>query len=246
MSKRPFTRLDALWGKMLSDYRIDSLHMADFVRPYGRYIGMYPELKLALFAKAVKTIKANAEYSLSVDVPLPDYRRSFSKDFQRNILSPYAVAFIGMCQFNAKLARGNRYPDKLSYVMDTGNPYSGQVQLGHAFQVFVEKAFGQRFTGRLTFESDDGNTALQAADVISWSVQRRSANALTGEFAPLEELFKSRHTRDNVPISPHYFYSVKAEMLGKLKRLSDAAQVKGIPPELQKLLEAANGDGDVQ
>lgn len=217
MGKDSFIRLEKRWLKLLSEFRIESLHMTDFVRPHGQHIGMYPELKVALFTRAAKLIKSLAEYSVSVDVPLDIYRRLFSKEFQRNALSPYAMAFIGISQLNLKIARDNGgYPDRLAYLMDTGNPYSGQIQFGHALSSFLERQEGFAFTGRLTFENDLNNAALQAADVISWSVQRLAVDGLKNEFAPLSELFVKRYTREGLAQSPHYFYSAKPEMLVKL------------------------------
>ena len=35
------------WEKVLNEFRIEPpLHMTEFIRPYGKHIGMYHELKL--------------------------------------------------------------------------------------------------------------------------------------------------------------------------------------------------------
>jgi hypothetical protein len=41
LHKESFIRLEQQWSKMLSAYRVNSLHMADFVRLTGRYIGVH-------------------------------------------------------------------------------------------------------------------------------------------------------------------------------------------------------------
>jgi hypothetical protein len=144
------------------------------------------------------------EYSLSVTVPVDICSQLFSKDFQREILSPYAIAFIGVSQLNIRLAREQQYPDKMAYVMDKGNPYAGQLQFGHAFQMFVERTVGSSFTGILGFQDDATSSAIQAADVIAWASRRRVAEGLMNEFAPLDGLFTGRYDCDNLAISPHY------------------------------------------
>jgi hypothetical protein len=43
--------------------------------------------------------------------------------------------------------------------------------------------------GTIGFDSDDDISALQAADVVSWSVRRKLASELKSGFEPLAELF---------------------------------------------------------
>jgi len=238
LSKVSHIRLDERWRRLLYRYRIDSLHMTDFVRPHGRYISMYPELKMALFTDAVTTIRSRADYTIAVDVSIPAYEKFYSQSCQREIISPYGIAFIGVTQYNVKLARDMRYPDRLSYLMDTGNPYAGQFQFGHALWSFMERQNGISFTGTLTFDNDDNESALQAADLIAWAVQRRSGEGLANEFSPLLKLFRERYTRDGVPKSPHFAYTFRPDMMALLKQESDAA--RGTTPEqLMELLKAA-------
>lgn len=159
--------------------------MKDFVRPNGRYVGMYPEMKIAFFTDVVKIINARKDYSISVDVPLSIYNRLFPRHFQREILSPHAVAFIGVSQYNVKVAKDNNYPDRMDYVVDKGNPFSDQLLLGHRIQSYMEKPAGSSFTGDLAFKDDLDSAALQVADVVAWSVHRKSADdALWDEYTP--------------------------------------------------------------
>ncbi len=51
LDKHNFILLDERWRRMLRQFRLESLHIADFVRPHGRHVGMHKELKIALFAE---------------------------------------------------------------------------------------------------------------------------------------------------------------------------------------------------
>ena len=44
MHREQYDRLSAAWGALLYEYRLESIHMQDFIRPQGRYIGMRREL----------------------------------------------------------------------------------------------------------------------------------------------------------------------------------------------------------
>jgi len=164
-----------------------------------------------------------------VVVPSDVYAELFSKEFERQLLSPYAIAFIGASQWNIKLARANGYPERLAYLMDTGNPYADQIQKGHALQSAIEKLVNAPFTGRLTFENDANNTALQAADVIAWSARRRSAEGLLNEFAPLEGIFTERFSGDGSLVSPHYKYEVSRDALEQLRSHIDSPDGNRMP-----------------
>ena len=219
LDRNSFIRLERRWSKLLSDFRIDSLHMTDFVRPHGRYIGMHREMKLALFADVVRIINTRKSYSIAVDVALDSYGRIFPPKFRR-LLSPHTIAFIGVSQYNLKLAKDNKYPDQMSYVIDEGSAFPDQVLLGHRITSVVEKLNGQAFTGRIAFENDANNSAVQVADVVAWSVQRRASEAgLKNEFAPLAGIFRERFNRHGISIQPHCTYSVTDEVLQGLKDL---------------------------
>jgi len=52
MSKEQFKEFGREWSELLDSYRVPNpLHMTDFVRPFGKNIGMYPEMKLSLVSR---------------------------------------------------------------------------------------------------------------------------------------------------------------------------------------------------
>jgi hypothetical protein len=49
MTKEQYDKLNNARNLLLRKYRLECVHMQDFVRPQGRYVGMHRELKLSLF-----------------------------------------------------------------------------------------------------------------------------------------------------------------------------------------------------
>jgi hypothetical protein len=77
-NKEQFIGIDREWTKIKREFRIDGIHMADFVRPYGRYCTMPPEMKIALFTSVARAINENKICSVASGVPQVEFR-SFSR-----------------------------------------------------------------------------------------------------------------------------------------------------------------------
>jgi hypothetical protein len=65
MNKPRFIEFQPEWEKLLREFRIDKLHMVDFVRPYGKHCTMRPEMKKGLFRSVAKIINRYKRYSVS-------------------------------------------------------------------------------------------------------------------------------------------------------------------------------------
>jgi hypothetical protein len=76
--------------------------------------------------------------------------------------------------------------------MDTGNSYKQHAIDSHAVLLEFQKSQPVN-AGRLEFDSDDKILALQAADVIAWSVRRRLTGNFKNGFEPLPHLFNLDH-----------------------------------------------------
>jgi uncharacterized protein DUF3800 len=217
LDRDSFLRFDGRWRRMLHLHRIKSLHMTDFVRPHGQYVGMPKELKLSLFREVVEIIRSRKDYSLSASVDNIHYQEVFSIDFYRRVLGPYAVTFISAASVNAKIAGDNGYPDQIAYLVDRGSPFSGQIDLGHRLICLRERGLGLKtYTGTLTFADDENVSALQAADVIAWSSRRNITDGLTDEFEPLKALFEKRFSEDGQLVRPHFHHAVEKESMERL------------------------------
>jgi|SRR5665213_229672 len=238
-----FLRLDTRWKKMLVEHRIESLHMQDFVRPYGKHVGMFKEMKIALFRQAVKIVTQLRQYSISVAVDSSEHKDCFPEDV-RKVLGSYAIAFNMAAQLNGRICDDNRCPDQIAYMLDAGNSQSQQIMIGHTLLVLREKAAGGPYrTGTLTFQPDDQNAALQAADMVAWTARRNfSGEDLRDEFEPLLRLFQKRFDKNGLKIRPHVHHLVPRSLLVSMSEEATNNQ-EGLGREIAALVKAATAGG---
>ena len=240
--KDSFFRFQYRWKRLLHRYGLDSLHMTDFVRPQGKHIGMYRELKIALFTEAVKIINTRKTYSISAAVDNPEFKVAVSTEFYRKYLGPYAAAFIGMAQMNSRIAEHNKYPDHIGYLVDEGSQFADQIRLAHLYVRSFEKESGWPVrTGGLTFGDDVDVLPLQAADLVAWTSRRRySGSGLVNEFSPLNALFEERFDGRGIPVRPHVHVVLPKNIAAEVSRRMRTDPRK-IYEDSMKALESITG-----
>lgn len=196
-SKRKFSPFFLGWEEMLREFRIDGIHMADFVRPHGRYCTMSKEMKIALFTSVVKVINEYKTYSVSASVPQGDYKALLSMEVYRKLLGPYALAFIGLASVNQHVARSTSYKGRIAYLVDKGSSnHHEQLEAAHTSMLEVERMRGESITGAMAGDLDDNNYALQAADVVAWTYHRKLESEEFGiDFVPLLDVLAERWVR---------------------------------------------------
>ena len=166
--------------------------MSDFSGS-GKYAGLYPEFKRALFRDVAELINAHRLYSLSIAVSQVEFRKQLSEDVCSNLLGPYGFAFFSIVLAHQGLSENlSSGPLKTSYLVDRGFGRQDQLNQAHKLIVDFEKALGGfRHTGALATGSDDDVPALQAADAISWASRKIQLNgALPEGFEPLSEVLR--------------------------------------------------------
>lgn len=191
MAKDAFRTFNDKWSILLDRYRIPPpFHMNDFVRPKGKHVSMYRELKLALFSDVTNLINEHKLYSISVEIPQPEFKTTLPENVRKQLIGPYAFAFFCAVLANQIIGQKSRLlQETVAYLVDSGFSYGHQLLEAHAAIMAVEKsAGGFHYTGAMAFDTDDRVSALQAADVIAWSARRRSVTGLAEEFEPLEQL----------------------------------------------------------
>jgi len=192
LTKDKFIKFCGAWGAILREFRIDKIHMADFVRPNGRYSAMRPEMKVALFTAVAKTILEFKIYSMSSAVPQGEYSALLPKEVAREFIGPYAMAFLVLMTVNITIGLETGYIDRLAYLIDKGSKrHHEQLQGAHTLLLHVEKGWNRTFTGAIASDIDDHNSALQAADVIAWTHHRTVDSQEFGDdFRPLLPLME--------------------------------------------------------
>jgi hypothetical protein len=176
LNKEQFINLDAKWNKLLDEFKLESIHMKDFVRPDGRYSTMPREMKLSLFTSIARQIILNRLYSVSILVPQSDLKTLLSPDIYRHVMGPYSMAFFATMLLNGTIAHATHYGGRISYLVDKGSKHHHlQIDAAHTVVLELESHAEKtsRYIGSLTFDLDNNNNALQAADVIAWAYRRR-------------------------------------------------------------------------
>jgi hypothetical protein len=195
MSKPRYTEFNSAWRKLLKEFRIDKVHMQDFVRPYGRHCAMAPEMKKALFATVAANVNLHKRYSVSIAIPRADFNSLLSKDVSKSLMGPYAMAFFSTVIMNRDAHLLWKLNNRVAYLVDVGRKdLHEQMTAAHAIQIRLEQAKGQDFTGAMAADTDDRIYALQAADAIAWTYHREltasdDEGRLGEEFEPLRQMF---------------------------------------------------------
>jgi hypothetical protein len=192
MNRKQFTAFQAGWGELLARHNLTALHMKDFGL-HGKYSQLMAGDRASLFSGAASLINAHKIYSVAATVHYADYRKFVSAEIQA-VMSVYGFCFLLSAWTNHLLAEQNNFQKRIGFILDSGNPYAEHVRASHAALLKWQR--GQFLhMGSLLFEDDKRIAALQAADVVAWSVQRRATGMrFTAGFEPLLGLFDESHS----------------------------------------------------
>jgi hypothetical protein len=160
------------------------------------------DARRALFADLVHIINDHKRASVGAVLASEVYRRVFAGVTD---MSMYAACFAQTALANDILAPTSSYKGPIDYVLDDGNSYKKDVREGYG--VLQSKGVN---LGALSFEKDDSNCALQAADMISWTVRRTLSAALPVGFEPLSGLLGEYHVE--VPYKQEWMQEVADEL----------------------------------
>jgi hypothetical protein len=205
--KDRFISLCGQWEGVLHEFKIDKIHMRDFIRPHGKYSSMAPEMKKALFTSVANIINHHKIYSVSAAIPQAEYRTLLTPKICREFMGPYALAFMVITVINRMAVALTDYDCRTAYLVDKGSEHHHeQLNGAHTVIVHIEKREGEAFTGSITSDFDDNNFALQAADVVAWTYHRKLESPEFGnEFEPLlpivEYQFKISPTKTKLHLS---------------------------------------------
>jgi hypothetical protein len=192
------------WAKMHSDRKIvPPLHMTDFVG-MGKYAGWYPEIKRELFQAASKIINDHRFYSVAVAVSRDDFEARLSQEVRKGLIGPYAFAFFTAVLSNlTAIEHSKLFEGRISYLVDLGSPLPEQLREAHELIVNAQKGTrGESRIGTLALDTDTNVPALQAADVIAWSVRRKQIDGCLPEgFEPINSVIDQEGLHVSVVIS---------------------------------------------
>jgi hypothetical protein len=211
LTKSQFFWLDVEWRKCLAEHNIPwPLHMKEFGQ-HGTLKDMDSEARRALFSDVVALIRDNKSFSAASVLTADEYRTKFDGIGD---LSMYGACFTNLVVMNSVQAQLEGYTQDIAYLLDIGNPFSPQV-LNARSVMLTRKDELTLNVGTVGFDSDDNLSALQAADVIAWSVRRKLASELKSGFEPLAGIFDNRHLE--VPYKPEWMDTVAQTVRSKMK-----------------------------
>jgi len=207
LNQQQFFWLDVEWRKCLCRHHIPwPLHMREF-GPRGKLKDLRSEERRALFTDAVKVINETKGFSVVSTLNSDQYRTVFKGI---SSMSMYAACFANLAMLNGLSAQMSDYQRNIAYVLDEGNDYKHEI-----LEAYPLLRNADLRVGSLTFESDNGLSALQVADVVSWATRRKQASELRSGFEPLTDLFDDKHSE--VPYEPEWMLEVAEKLRAKMQ-----------------------------
>lgn len=191
-NKYGFDGFEEEWKQMLVKHNIDPpLHMKEF-GPHGRFANVKPDCRHRLFIDAAKIIDRFRIITIAATLSNDEYKAHFSEQ-ARKTFGVYGMCFNLAVIIAHKKSEADSYRERISFILDSGNPYKHHVLGAHDEMLKVQKKMFLH-VGSLTFEADDNLGILQGADVIAWAARRRLATLPFGySFEPLQNIFQANH-----------------------------------------------------
>jgi hypothetical protein len=172
-----------------------ALHIAEF-GPTGELSRVPAVEASSIFAAAARIINKHKLFSIAATIGHEEYRKFLDPEIKGK-MGVYGLCYILSVYENHELAVQNNYRENIGFILDAGNPHAPQVFEAHSAILNWQKSEPLN-AGSITFDDDNNVTALQAADVVAWSVRRR----LVGETfshgrKPLRRIFNSTHVEQS-------------------------------------------------
>jgi Protein of unknown function (DUF3800) len=194
LSDENFFWLDVVWRKILASHGVTPpVHMREF-GPYGRFENISDAARESLLTDLVLAINRYKTISIAATLTTEQYWKAFAdiKVERGKAFSVYGACFVLLAYMNGVQAKDQRYSPLIPFVLDCGNAFKYQIVGAHAAMLRIQETTPYN-VGCLGFDNDERLAALQAADVVSWSVRRRLSGQFNNGFDPLPGLFDDNH-----------------------------------------------------
>jgi hypothetical protein len=187
LSPKGYFWLNMEWRHVQEKYGISTpIHMREFGS--DRALGTVPAAaRRCLLAELVRVINENKVASVAATLDSSAYKRVFQGITK---LSMYAACFAQLVMMNDAEASLSAHSECISYVLDRGNNHRS-----HLLEAQRQLAPRWPSLASIDFADDSSSCALQAADVVAWSVRRKLAGGFPSGYEALQALF-DRHHRD--------------------------------------------------
>ena len=158
-------------------------HPHEGIHPHGVFRGISADARRCLFADLVCIVNEHKCASVAATLASEAYHRVFKGLTKRSM---YGACFAQLAMMNDVESRLNDHHQLIPYVLDDGNSYKNDIiEAGRILRLPSLKT--------VEFCTDTSLCALQAADVVTWSVRRRLAGQFPSGLEPLQGLFDKHH-----------------------------------------------------
>jgi hypothetical protein len=237
------------WERVLAEPpAIEYLHMAEAWAQKGDFAGISKEMMADKVWKLSEVIKRNEPiYSFHVAVDWADFESEFGKLVPYGYQTPYMLCFLAVVGCIAKFHARSSITHPIDFILDDQESINRAAtlfyfQLKDVWPTEIKNLIGSA----PAFKSDKDISALQAADMLVWHLQRETVN---GSFVPtlpssFNVLTKEHHlglNANSIVITETAKYLKSIPNLGplaskkvwkKMLDLMEVAQLNQGPPDL--------------
>jgi hypothetical protein len=196
--------------------------MREFGRPHGRFAYLSDDDRKALFSDLVHVITQDKLYSVSASVLEQDFREFFPTSKFKGLFGPAPLAFIWCMVINLIVADNAEELGPMAYLVAESDESAQMLESHCFFKHYADtRGDGDDCIGSIAFDTPKKIHALQAADMIAWSVRRRKMEeAFDRGFEPLLRL--TRHVKGSERHFPHFHLDATRESTRKLAEIVNA------------------------
>lgn len=170
---------DRRWRQRLKKDKLAYFHMSSFMANkdiFEKCANWSENRKLELLQDLISIITNNVTFGIGMAVHRADYERVLGDEpevVHRGLGSPYAFCAFRCFESGADWSIQHRSPEPINYVFEKGDlpAHTKQIIDTHDFLSKIYPLMRRYWLGSLTFDPKE-NTALQAADLLTWELNR--------------------------------------------------------------------------
>jgi hypothetical protein len=179
---------DRRWKKRLKADKFTEFHMTDFMAnsyEFEKCKRWSENRKNAFLDDLISIIVNNVTFGIGMGVHRADYERILSEEpevVHKGLGSPYAFCAFRCFESGADWSIQHRSPEPINYIFEHGDlpAHTKQIIDTHSFLSSLYPLMRRYWLGSLTFDPKE-NTALQAADLLTWELNRERYRQLYPE-----------------------------------------------------------------
>lgn len=203
-----------LWRKRLKVDGFSEFHMTDFMansKDFQKCKTWSDDQKITFLNDLISIIVNNVTFAIGMAVHRADYDKVLKEEpeaIHNALASPYAFCAFRCIESGADWSNKHRSRETINYIFEQGDPHAKQLCQTYSFLCEFEAVRRRLRLGSFTFEPK-GNTSLEAADLITWALNRELYHqlypepeyefirpTLTNFLASVDNMYKGYYEKD--------------------------------------------------